>query len=55
MTNEEKKKDAYKKEKPYVPCECGMRVHGTTFSQATAMLENHKRSKAHKNLMEQKK
>ncbi len=40
--------------RPFVDCECGFRVRGVSKASAEANLENHKKSKLHKKLMETK-
>ena len=43
-----------KDNKPFVDCECGLRVKGNSKVHAEANLHNHKKSKLHKKLMESK-
>lgn len=40
--------------RPFVDCECGLRVRGTSQAHAEANLKNHEKSKLHKKLMESK-
>ena len=43
-----------KNNKPFVDCECGLRVKGNSKAHAEANLEQHEKSKLHKKLMESK-
>ena len=42
------------KNKEFVICECGLKIHGSSQSHAEANLKNHKQSKIHEKLMEMK-
>lgn len=44
-----------KKEKTYVECECGAKIHGFSEHHAKENLKLHKYSRKHKELMELKK